>query len=63
MSRRTKMKHTEEEIRRACNILVDTCSDFECDICPFRMQEYSVGCEIQVLAEDWDNYCRNLKQD
>lgn len=47
------MKHTREEIITALHIIKDTCSEFGCDLCPFRSIDTS--CIIQKeLPKDWN---------
>ena len=47
------MKHTREEILKALHVIKDTCSEFDCVLCPFRGIDTS--CTIQdVSFEDWD---------
>ena len=47
------MKHTKEEILNALNVIKDTCSEFKCDLCPFR--DFDKSCIIQdEPPTDWD---------
>lgn len=47
------MKHTKEEILNALHIIKDTCSEFDCVLCPFRSIDTS--CIIQdEPPKDWD---------
>lgn len=46
------MKHTKEEILKALNVIKDTCSEFDCVLCPFRSIDTS--CIIQdEPPKDW----------
>lgn len=47
------MKHTREEIITSLHIIKDTCSEFDCVLCPFRSIDTS--CIIQdEPPKDWD---------